>query len=282
MPPEVAAGLRDIGARIEAPRTTALYAPLHAALQHQGVEVRRDLAYGPHERHRADVFLQKDAPRALRPVVVFIHGGGFARGAKSQPGLFYYDNIGYWAAEHGLVGVTLNYRLAPAFQYPAGAEDVARAVAWLRAEVRKWGGDPARIYLWGHSAGGAHVADYLVRTSRAPVAGAILSSGIYELGNAVSMWKDYYGDDVSKYSERSSLQRLIDLRLPLLVNGAELDAPNFLPDTQQLIAGRNAAGRPTVALQLPNHSHLSETYAIGTADESLSGPVLQFINATPR
>jgi triacylglycerol lipase len=180
------------------------------------------------------------------------------------------------------VGVTLNYRLAPQFPDPAGAEDMARAVTWLRGQLRAWGGDPARIYLWGHSAGAAHVADYLVRTPRAPVAGAILTSGIYELGDSVSIWKDYYGDDVAQYRERSSLQRLIDLPLPLLVNGAELDAPNFLPDTQRLIEGRKTAGKPTMALQLPNHSHLSETYAIGTADESLSGPVLQFIQSPPR
>jgi triacylglycerol lipase len=281
MSPDLAAALRDIGARIEAPRTTALYAPLHAALRHDGVEVRRDLVYGPHERHRADVYLQKGAAAKGRPLVVFLHGGGFARGAKSTPGAFAYDNIGYWAAEHGLVGVTLNYRLAPQFPYPAGAEDLARAVAWLRANAAQWGADPARIFLWGHSAGGAHVADYLVRTARAPVAGAILTSGIYDLGETVSIWKDYYGEDVSQYPARSSLQRLVKLPLPLLVSFAELDPPNFVPDSEKLIAGRQAAGMPTVALKLPNHSHLSEAYAVGTADESLSGPVLQFILKSP-
>jgi triacylglycerol lipase len=280
MPDDVAAKIREDGARI-AQGVTPLYAALHAQLQHDAVEVRKDQAYGPHERHRVDLFLEKGA-RDRRPVVVFIHGGGFSRGGKSTPGQFYYDNVGYWAAEHGLVGVTLNYRLAPEFQYPSGADDLARAVTWLRQHAKEWGGDPDRIFLWGHSAGGAHVADYLVRTAKPRIAGAILTSGIYDLGPGVSIWKDYYGEDVSLYPQRASLPKLINVSLPLLVNWAEFDPPNFVPDTEKLIAGRKAANKPTVSLRLPNHSHLSETYAIGTADESLSGPVLAFIQSPPR
>lgn len=281
MPRDVAAALREIGPRIDGQRTGALYAPLHAARQHDAVDLRRDLAYGPHERHRADVFVPKVRAEA-RALVVFVHGGGFSRGAKNTTGQFYYDNIGYWAAENGLIGVTLNYRLAPEFQYPAGADDLARAVAWLQTQAAAWGADPARIFLWGHSAGGAHVADYLVRTPQAPVAGAILTSGIYDLGDTVSTWKDYYGEDVALYPQRSSLTRLIQVPVPMLVNWAELDPPNFVPDSEKLVAGRRAAGRPTVSLTLPNHSHLSEAYAIGTADNSLAAPVLQFIQSPPR
>ena len=281
MPAEIATALREIGARIDGAKTTPLYAPLHAALRHDRMEVRRDQAYGPHERHRADVFIAKDA-QGPRPILVFVPGGGFTREAKSTPGQFYYDNIGYWAAEHGLVGVTINYRLAPEFQYPAGSEDVARVVEWLRAHAGEFGGDPKRIFLWGHSAGAAHVATYLVTTKKPRVAGAILLSGIYDLGDQVSVWKAYYGEDVTKYPERSTLSRLIDLKLPLLVAGGELDPPDFVPDTGRLVTGRAAAHRPTLAVHLENHSHLSEAYAIGTADTSLSDPVLQFINAPPR
>jgi triacylglycerol lipase len=277
MPADVAAKLREIGAKID-PGTTALYAPLHAALKHDGVQVRRDEAYGPHERHRANVFTSKGAT-GTRPILMFVYGGGFARGNKSSPGQFAYDNIGYWAAEHGLVGVVMDYRLAPEFQYPSGADDVARAVQWLREHAREFGGDPERIVLWGHSAGGAHVADYLVRTPRPGVAGAILLSPVL---NAVPTWKAYYGDDETRYAAMSAQPKLAALPLPLLVAWGELDPPDFVPDTQQLVASRQAANMPTVSLRLPNHSHLSEAYAVGTADESLSGPVLQFIKALPR
>jgi acetyl esterase/lipase len=217
--------------------------------------------------------------QGARPILVFVHGGGFARGAKSSPGQFAYDNIGYWAAEHGLLGVTINYRLSPQFQYPSGGEDVGRMVQWLREHARELGGDPNRIFLWGHSAGGAHVADYLTRTPQPAVAGAILLSGVL---SAVPTWKSYYGEDESRYAAMSSLPKLGNVGLPMLVAWAELDPPDFVPDTEKLVAARKAAGMPTVSLRLPNHSHISEAYAVGTADESLSSPILNFIQAPPR
>ena len=238
MPADVAAALREIGPVIDGARTIPLYAPLHAGKSHDTVEVRRDLAYGPDPRHRADVFTERAASDVPRPLLVFSYGGGFRGGAKSSPDTPFYDNIGYWAAANGLVGVTINYRLAPEFTWPSGAEDIARVVAWLREQAPSWGADPAQIFLWGHSSGAAHVADYLVRTPDAPVRAAILMSGIYSLGTETSMWSAYYGEDVSQYPARSSLPRLIQLPLPIMAVWAELDAPNFIPDTEGLIEGR--------------------------------------------
>lgn len=283
MPPEVAASLREIGPVIDAAQTIPLYAPLHAGRPDDSVQVRRDLAYGPDPRHRADVFTERGTSGAPRPLLVFSYGGGFRGGAKSSADTPFYDNIGYWAAENGMVGVTINYRLAPQFTWPAGADDIARVVAWLREQAASWGADPSQIFLWGHSSGAAHVADYLVRTPDAPVRAAILMSGIYSLGAETSMWSAYYGEDVSQYPGRSSLPRLIQLPLPILAVSSELDAPNFIPDTEGLIEGRRAAGRPVTGLWLPNHSHLSMAYAIGTEDTSLTAPLLQFIrdHSTP-
>jgi acetyl esterase/lipase len=275
MPADVAAQLRAIGPKID-PGTAALYAPLHPKEPWPGVSVKRDVAYGPHERHRLDVFAPA-GPGRDRPVVVFIHGGGFSRGAKSAPGSPFYDNIGRWAASNGLVGVTINYRLAPQFPYPAGVEDLTRVVAWVRSHAKDFGGDATRVFLWGHSAGGAHAADYIVRAKRPGVAGAILTSGIYALGDTVSVWKDYYGEDVAAYRAKESAPLLARSALPLLVVHAELDPPAFVADTEGLLKARAAAGRPTRSVKLPNHSHLSETYAIGTEDTSLAAPVLDFI-----
>ena len=278
MPPEVAVALREIGPRIDGARTTALYAPLHAGRTHPDVQVRRDQAYGPDAKHRADVFTPRAAAGGPRPVLVFAYGGGFRGAYRNAPDSPFYDNIGYWAAQNGLVGVTIQYRLAPDFTWPAGAEDIARVVDWVRQNATQWGGDPANVFLWGHSSGAAHVADYLARTPRTPVKAAILMSGIFDLTNpAASTWSHYYGEDMAQYPARSSLPRLIDLPLPIMAVWAELDPPEFVPDTGKLIKGRREAGRPVVELRLPNHSHLSEAYAVGTADESLSAPLLQFI-----
>lgn len=283
MPPAIAAALREIGPKIDGPRTAALYDPLFPPEPYAGVTVTRDAHYGPHERHVADVFTRGPADQGTigRPVVVFIHGGGFTRGSKHAPGSPFYDNIGVWAVRHGLVGVTINYRLAPEFQWPAGIEDLTLLTRWVRAHAGDYGGDPAKIFFWGHSAGAAHVGDYLAHAANTGtdpgIAGAILTSGFYELGDEVSIWKAYYGDDVSQYAARSSLSGLLKTATPLLVTYAELDPESFHSQTRGLIEARAREGRPVHSVLLAGHSHISETYAVGTGDESLSGPVLDFI-----
>jgi acetyl esterase/lipase len=286
MPPEIEVQLREIGARIEAQKTGEIYAPLQPKEPYAWLEIARDLAYGPAPRNVLDVFTAPAASRSGRgkPVVVFVHGGGFARGSKHTDGTPFYDNIGVWAAGYGLVGVTMNYRLAPDSTWPSGIEDVGAAVAWLRANIASYGGDPSKIFLWGHSAGAAHVADYVADAATkgrdAAVAGAILTSGFYDLGKEVSVWKVYYGEDVSRYPERSSLPGLVKTTMPLLVTDAELDPDIFQEETEKLVAARAAAGKPVTRAHLKAHSHISETYAIGTADRSLSTPVLEFVRST--
>jgi triacylglycerol lipase len=281
MPPEIAAELRAIGARIEPVRTGELYAPLHPKEPYPWLAVTRDVAYGSHERNVLDVFTAP-TPGTGKPVVVFVHGGGFARGAKHTPGSPFYDNIGVWAVGYGLVGITVNYRLAPEHTWPSGIEDMAAIVTWLKANVARYGGDPNKIFFWGHSAGAAHVADYVANRANAGreagVAGAILTSGFYDLGTEVSVWQAYYGADVASYAERSSLPGLLKTTVPLLVVDAELDDPvNFQAQADKLTAARAAAGKPVERVHLAGHSHISETYAVGTGDRSLSGPVLAFI-----
>jgi triacylglycerol lipase len=233
-----------------------------------------------------DVFmppeLEPHRKSAPKPVVVVIHGGGFAGGSKHAPNSPFYDNVGLWAASRGFVGVTINYRLAPGFQFPSGVEDLGRVVAFLQKHAKEYGGDPKRIFLWGHSAGAAHAGDYLAsaanKRKNPGVAGAILTSGFYELPDTVSVWKAYYGEDVSKYKERSSLPGLVKSSVPLLVADAELDPDTFKPESDKLAEARAQAGKPVQRVKLAGHSHLSELYAVNTNDETLSGPVLEFIN----
>jgi acetyl esterase/lipase len=283
MPSEIETALRDIGPRVEGQRTAALYAPLQPKEPYQGVSVARDVSYGWHERHVLDVFTAaKGLPKASgKPVVVFIHGGGFTMGAKRSAGSPFYDNIGLWAVTSGFVGVTINYRLAPDNQFPSGVEDLTALTSWLRQHIAEYGGDPTRLFFWGHSAGAAHVADYLAHAVKVGIdpgiAGAILTSGFYDLGDKVSIWKAYYGDDVSKYADRSSLPFLAKTRTPLLVTDAELDPDSFRAETDALRAVLAKAGKPVRSVHLRGHSHVSETYAVGSGDESLSEPVREFI-----
>lgn len=89
------------------------------------------------------------------PTIVCIHGGGFRAGSRQG-----YDGLCIRLAEQGYVAVTVSYRLAPKFQFPAAIHDVKAAVRWLRANAKKYQIDPERIGVTGGSAGG-HLAQFL-------------------------------------------------------------------------------------------------------------------------
>ena len=107
------------------------------------------------ERHILDVYSpQKAAPNAAGyPVVLFIHGGSWTSGNKNI-----YAFIGRRLAKQGVVAVVINYRLAPAVHVPEQAADCARALAWTEQNIKQYGGDPNRMFVMGHSAGGGLAA----------------------------------------------------------------------------------------------------------------------------
>jgi acetyl esterase/lipase len=105
--------------------------------------------------HRLDVYEPKKESSALRPVVLFIHGGSWDSGSKDD---FIYKAIGRRLAKQGFVGVVISYRLSPQALVPQQADDCVRALAWTVANIKEYGGDPARIVLMGHSAGGGLAA----------------------------------------------------------------------------------------------------------------------------
>jgi triacylglycerol lipase len=283
VPPEVAAALRQIGPAIDPPATARLYAPLQPREPFAGVAVTRDQRYGEDARHRLDVF----APSArgpARPVLVFVHGGAYVAGDKQLPGSPFYANIGAWAVGQGMVGVNLTYRLAPAHPWPAAQQDIGAALRWVAAHIVEYGGDPTRIFLAGHSAGAAHVATYaahpeLQRAGQPELRALVLISGRYdlELGEVERTTEAYYGTDRAGYAARSAMAGMLAARLPVFLAWAELDPPMFLAQAGHLAAALCGAGRCPQRMPLPQHSHMSEVYAIGTADTSLTQPLLAFL-----
>lgn len=277
VPPDIAAKLKADGSSLAVGKTIGYYAPLHARDAEAPVTVTRDLRYGPAERDLADVYVPQ-APGHARSAVIFVHGGGFVAGQKSDAA-----QVGYWAANNGLVGVLISYPLAPQNPYPAGAKDLGLAVAWLKAHAKDYGVDPARIYVMGHSAGAVHVATYLSHRDLQPggvpgVAGGILVSGFYDLPSFADSQNSYFGEDASLLAERSSQPGLVAGSVPLLVAYAELDLPGFEQQARGLEAKLTEAGRKDRLVVLADHNHISEIAAVNTSDKSLSGPVLAFIN----
>ncbi|GAA4354834.1 hypothetical protein GCM10023165_46440 [Variovorax defluvii] len=264
------------------------YAPLLAAAPKSGITVTRDIAYGPHARHRLDPFRPAGAARA--PVAVFVHGGAFVRGDK-RTSTEIYDNVLYWFARQGFVGANIEYRLAPESPYPGGALDVADAMAWLHGQVGEFGGDPARMLLIGHSAGGTHVAAYALDPACRPgpchasaivLVSARLDADLRPQNPNASGVRAYFGGDVSRFAARSPMRLADHAGIPAFIAMAEYENP--LLDVYALgFAHRMAAahGRAPRVVQMRGHNHMSIMAHFNSGEETLGREIVGFFGSLP-
>jgi arylformamidase len=115
-----------------------------------GQRLTRDVPYveNGHKRHVLDIYTGENPARKGVPVMFWIHGGGWQAGDKSdvasKPKVL---------TERGFVFVSTNYRLLPEVKMEELIGDVARSVGWVHRNIAKYGGDPTRIFVGGHSAG---------------------------------------------------------------------------------------------------------------------------------
>jgi triacylglycerol lipase len=245
-----------------------------------------DIAYGDDPRQKLDVYW-KDDGRTGKTMVIYIPGGGFTGGDKRQDGTFF-GNVGRFFASRDMVGVAANYRLAPAFKWPAAAQDIKAAVRWMKTNAGRYGAAAHRVVIFGHSAGAAHVASYVFDPELRggeDVIGAVLASGLYALRRSEMRANvvQYFGDDEESYERRSALSHVAMSKVPVLLSVAEFD-PVYLaaPGFELGLALTRRDGAPPPFLRLDDHNHFSCICSFGTADDRLSAPVLRFIESLPR
>lgn len=117
-------------------------------------QVGRDLAFGADRRQRLDLYRSTtSATPSQLPIIVFLYGGSWSSGEKGG-----YRFVGQALAARGFLVAVPDYRLVPQVRYPAFLEDNAAAVRWVVANAARYGGDPTRIVLVGHSAGAYNAA----------------------------------------------------------------------------------------------------------------------------
>ena len=110
------------------------------------------LAYGSGARFKLDIYRPARVTGAS-PVVVFFYGGNWATGERGD-----YAFVGRALASRGIVAVIPDYRLYPEVRYPDFLDDSAQAVAWTASNISRYGGDPNKLFLMGHSAGAYNAA----------------------------------------------------------------------------------------------------------------------------
>lgn len=121
--------------------------------------IARDLSYGPDEQQRLDIY-RPDETGEPAPVLMFFYGGRWTHGDKSM-----YSFVGQAFANQGYVTVIADYRKYPQVRFPEFVHDGARALAWVHDHIDRFGGDPERLFIAGHSSG-AHIASLLAADER--------------------------------------------------------------------------------------------------------------------
>jgi acetyl esterase len=291
-PPEIKSEILCMGRNFNdeiIKKVIKLYLPLHKRSGQGAVKITKDLRYGPDDRHRLDIHEPITKVSGAMPTVVFFHGGAFIGGDKNVVGDLIFGNVATYFASKGMLGVNATYRLAPMHQWPQGALDVAGVVEWLRKDGARYSGDPDRIFLFGHSAGAAHVATYIFHEEFQPksgegVAGAILMSVPSNPSTKHPRSSDvaYYGPDTGKYAERAAVTHIDGLHVPLFIVSAELDPLEFEMQSLELLGALRKLDKDNVrSATVKNHNHLSEVVHLNTGDDSIGPEIVDFIKTCP-
>ena len=137
-----------------------------------------DVAYGTDPRQKLDVYAPV-AGQGPFPIVVFVHGGSWQEGNKNG-----YAFAGRALAAQGFVTMVINYRLHPKDRYPAFIDDVALALRWATDNGNKFGGNPAKLFAMGHSAGAYDIAmavlDERTAATRPKLSGVVTLAGPFD------------------------------------------------------------------------------------------------------
>lgn len=248
-----------------------------------GVERVINIVYGQHPRQRLDIYrptaVRGDKPPLpqKRPVLMYVHGGGWVVGSKHQQG----QPLLHYLAQNGWVCADINYRLSPKSRFPDSLIDVKTAIAWLKQNVHEYGGDANFIAICGGSAGG-HLCALAALTANAAqfqpgfeqldtsVQAAVPIYGVYDFTNSGNTWS---GKTLSEFVQRlvmpvrqeddpvlwqaASPKFQVHPNAPpmMLIHGTT-DALAFVEETRSFVSTLAAATRaPLVYAELPGAQH---------------------------
>ncbi len=237
------------------------------------------------------------------PTVVFVHGGGWAWGDRTQTfgGADVYRNIGRFLAGHGIATAVIGYRLVWPLDWQSQVGDVARAVSWVQSHIVDRGGSASRLFLMGHSAGAqlaARVATDPIWLAReqGTVGGicgvAAVSGAAYDLGD-IDTYRDgfdplYFAErfggsrlDGSWWRDASVLPFLDAGDPPFLVVSATGESRGLKRQSSLLHRALGQAGVPSTMVTVKGSSHERIILELSRDDKTAGPAVLAFIADTP-
>ena len=237
----------------------------------------RRFPYGPTPVEGLDLYA---TARANAPINVFIHGGAWRAGlAKNYA---FAAELFVRAGAHFIVPDFAAVQDVGGSLMPM-ADQVRRAVAWVYRNARRFGGDPDRLYISGHSSG-AHLAGVVLTTDWARefslpaniVKGGLCSSGMYDLKPVRLSARSNYVRFTDEMVQALSSQRHLDrLTAPIVVSYGTLESPEFQRQARDFVAAVTAAGKPMKLVIGEDYNHFEIIETLGTPYGLLGRAVLE-------
>jgi acetyl esterase/lipase len=252
--------------------------PLSLAVEkHADIAYRTDPDADP-VRHKLDLYAPKG--RKDFPVLLFVHGGSWRSGNKNL-----YTALGNALARTGIGVVVTNYRLSPQVKHPAHAEDVAKAFAWTRANVAKYGGRTDRLYVSGHSAGGHLVSllatdpSYLKAENRSPadIRGVIAISGVFEIMPDIRLFHSAFGRDEAVCKLASPLSHVKGKHPPFLIAYGDGDLPHLDRMAEDMHAALKKCDCTSTLMKLKDRNHYTIIMKVIDDSDPLHKAVREFV-----
>ncbi|HKS56006.1 MAG TPA: alpha/beta hydrolase [Steroidobacteraceae bacterium] len=263
-------------------RYGTIWAPFYQKANELTAQTRKDfpqhldIPFGESPKQALDVYLPKK-PVKNAPVLLFLHGGGFMEGDRAH-----YGYVARPYVEKGIVTVVSGYRMAKrGVPYPAQSDDTKAAIVWIHKNIAKFGGDPNRIFLSGHSVGATLSADVSfdrgwmkqAGVPRDAIKGIALISGDYDLSPGENA--DYA--PTAELEERASPDRHLVDPAPVAVVAAGTNEGKMRASAEDIEQRLIAKGVKGNLLILEGADHKDTVLAFGEPGSTLSAAVLEMI-----